>query len=309
MTPLVLVLLAAGPVQVRVSPALAPCVRPALEAIARESALSLAIEAGAPDAGGADVVIADDAELTRVLEGGRGVIATAVDLGIVREGMTATAAGERRRAALAPLMASAVEVARSRNAAAARATLALLRTPPARARMARCFAAAAAPKAGMDAYGRAIVDWWIPQCSLDRNAYNDVNQVLGAPDAANLGGPDLYRGLVSLGQGGYVVIELGETAVDGPGDDIRVYQATSGEPVSLYVSNAAAGPFTLVGLRRACGIRTPGVFSNHCNFDLRSAGVASARYVKVEDGEIYPCLAGGTLSEGADIDSVQTLNR
>jgi hypothetical protein len=310
MTPILLALLAAGPVQVRVSPALAPCVQPALEALARESASSFAITSAAPGAAGeADVVIADDSELTRVLEGGRGVLATAVDLGIVREGMMATAAGERRRTGLAPLMVSAVEMAGARNPAGARGVLALLRTPAARARMARCVSAAAAPKAGLDVYGRAIVDWWIPQCSLDRNAYDDVNQALGAPDAANLGGPDLYRGLVSLGQGGYVVLELGEVAVDGPGDDIRVYQSASNEPVSLYVSSSASGPFTLVGLRRACGIRTPGVFSNHCNFDLRGTGVASARFVKIEDGEIYPCLAGGTLSEGADIDSVQTLNR
>jgi hypothetical protein len=309
MTPLLLAVLAAGPVQVRVSPAVAPCVQPALAALARESAASFTITSGAPDAGEADLVIADDAELTRVLEGGRGVIATAVDLGILREGMTASAAGERRRREMAPLMVSAVERTGARNAAGARRLLALLRTPAARARIARCFTAAEAPKAGMDVYGRAIVDWWIPKCSLDRNAYNDVNEALGAPNAANLGGPDLYRGLVSLGQGGYVVIELGEVAVDGPGDDIRIFQATSNEPVTLYVSNTAAGPFTLVGLRHACGIRTPGIFSNHCNWDLRSAGVASARYVKIEDGEIYPCLAGGTLSEGADIDSVQTLNR
>jgi len=309
MTPLLLAVLAAGPVQVRVSPALAPCVQPALEALARESAPSFAVTSGAPDGGEADLVIADDAELTRVLEGGRGVIATAVDLGIVREGMMAAGAGERRRTSLAPLMVSAVEMAGARNAAAARSVLGLLRTPAARAKMARCFAVTAAPKAGMDAYGRAVADWWIPQCSLDRNAYDDVNQALGAPDAANLGGPDLYRGLVCLGLGGYVVIELGETAVDGPGDDIRVFQSTSNEPVTLYVSNSAAGPFTLVGMRHACGIRTPGVFSNHCDWDLRSAGVASARFVKIEDGEIYPCLAGGTLSEGADIDSVQTLNR
>ena len=56
-------------------------------------------------------------------------------------------------------------------------------------------------------------------------------------------------------------------------------------------------------------MRTTGVFSNHCDFDLRDAGLSMARFVKVEDGEIYPCLAGGTLTEGADLDAVQTLNR
>jgi len=305
-----LAVLAAASLQVQVSPALAPCAQPAVEAVARDAGLRVTVVAARPEGtAGADVVIGDDAELTRLLEGGRGVLASALDLGIVREGMMATSAGERRRAALAPLMATAVEVTGARNGAAARALLAALGAPAARARMARCFGTAAAPKIGMDVYGKAVADWWIPQCSLDRNGYDDVQQAVGPPDAANLGGPDLYRGLVSLGQGGYVVIELGEVAADGPGADIRVYQSTSNEPVTLYASSSASGPFVLVGLRRTCGTRTPGVFSNHCDFDLREAGLASARYVKIEDGEIYPCLAGGTLSEGADIDSVQTLNR
>ena len=309
MTILLAALALATTVQVRVTPALAPCVQPALDAYARETGARLSVTTGAADTAGADVLIADDTDLTRILEGGRAVLKTAADLGLVREGLSATAAGERRRQSTGSLMATAVETTRAANHAGARGLLSYLGTSAARARLDTCFALAALPKAGMDVFGRAIVDWWIPQCSLDRNGYDDVNEALGPPDAANLGGPDLYRGLVSLGQGGYVVIELGEAAVDGPGDDIRIFQATSNEPVSLYVSNSAAGPFTLVGMRHSCGIRTPGIFSNHCDWDLRSANVGSARFVKIEDGEIYPCLAGGTLTEGADIDSVQTLNR
>jgi hypothetical protein len=34
--------------------------------------------------------------------------------------------------------------------------------------------------------------------------------------------------------------------------------------------------------------------------------VTQARYVRVEDGELYPC-PGDTVSEGADLDAVQTL--
>jgi hypothetical protein len=41
---------------------------------------------------------------------------------------------------------------------------------------------------------------------------------------------------------------------------------------------------------------------------LRSGGLAEARYFKIEDGELYPCLAGGTLTEGADIDAIEILN-
>ena len=85
--------------------------------------------------------------------------------------------------------------------------------------------------------------------------------------------------------------------------------ATTGEPVSLYAGDAVSGPFRLVALRRPCGVRSPGIFSNHCDFDLAEAGLASARYLRIEDGELYPCLAGGTLTEGADIDAVELLSR
>jgi hypothetical protein len=51
------------------------------------------------------------------------------------------------------------------------------------------------------------------------------------------------------------------------------------------------------------------VFSNHCDFDLHGAGLAEARYFKIEDGEIYPCLERGTVTEGGDIDAIQILNQ
>ena len=313
MTSLLLALLASSVLQVRLTPALAPCAAPGIEQAAREAGIRVTVEVAAPDAAGeADVVVGEDSDLTRLLEGGRAVLDTAVDLGVPHAGVVATAGGERRRRESGPQMAVAAEIAGSRNGSAARALLAHLRTPAGRTRLARCFGAAAtaAPAAaGMDAYGRAVVDWWMPQCSLERNSYNDAQLAVGPPDAVRLSGIDRYSGLVSLGQGGYVTLELGETAIDRNGPDIRVYQTTSGEPVTLYASATAEGPFVLVGLRRNCGTRTQGVFSNHCDFDLRDAGLGSARFVKVEDGELYPCLAGGTLTEGADLDAVQTLNR
>jgi len=114
--------------------------------------------------------------------------------------------------------------------------------------------------------------------------------------------------MMSLGQGGWVTVDMGATVVDGPGDDVRVYQATSSEEVTVYASSSPRGPFTLLGLREPCRIRSTGIFSNHCDFDLRSGGLSEARYLRVEDGEIYPCLSGDTVSEGADIDAVQALN-
>jgi hypothetical protein len=155
-------------------------------------------------------------------------------------------------------------------------------------------------------FAHAVLDWWVCGCAFAHNSYSDPSEVLGAPNAENLGEKDLYSGMMSLGQGGWVVVDMGRPIVDGPGPDIRVYQTTSSEPVTVYASDSPTGPFKLVGLMRVCGIPSD-VFSNHCDFDLGNSGMASARYLRVEDGEIYPCLAGTTLTEGADIDSVASL--
>ena len=364
----------AAVLHVRASVAFAPCLDPVVKAYSRESAVAAVLDVGIPNAD-ADVVIGDDSEMTRLLEGGTAVLGTAIDLGsvpwvfVLPQGSPATAfsssadvvavlggiagreartllsrtgvarvrvttngedlghaahalvpvslagAGEHRPADVNPLIATAAEIAGARNGSRARGFLAFLASPRGRALVDGCFrprrlgAAGATPSVAAEVYGRAVLDWWLPECSLTHNGYNDPLESLGPPDAANLGGRDLYRGLISLGQGGYVTVELGEPAVDGAGPDIRVFQSVTGEPVTVYASAASQGPFVLLGLRRPCGIRTQGLFSNHCDFDLRDGGLATARYIKVEDGEIYPCLAGGTLTEGADLDAVQVLNR
>ena len=163
-------------------------------------------------------------------------------------------------------------------------------------------------EASPNRFAQAVVESWLPTCSLTHNGYNDPAQVLGPPDALNLGGKDRYQGILSLGQAGHVTVDMGRCITNGPGDDLRIYQATSNEPVNVYVSAAPNGPFVLLDYRRSCGTRSPGLFSNHCDFDLASSGVADARYVRVEDGEIYPCLSGGTITEGADIDAIEVLN-
>ena len=370
----------ADAVHVRASAAFAACLAPALEAFTRSTGVAVTLTTADPDPPqDADLVVGDDLEMTRLLEGGATQAASAVDLGrvpwvlVVPEGSPAGTAsafadrphrgprrprgargarrarrarlalevtsdaaalrrarhalvprslagsGERRRDRRAPLVATAALVAGSPRAVAARRLLAFLSGDAGRRALGGCFdpmpnapvrAASAAGPAGTRAagYAQAVVDWWLPQCSLARNRYNDTEEVLGPPDAVNLGGADNYLGFMSLGQGGYVTVDVG-TFADGPGPDVRVYQTVSGagEPVSLYVSNNPQGPFTLVGLRVPCGERSPGLFSNHCDFDLTAGGVSSARYLKVEDGEIFPCLAAGSVSEGADIDSIEIL--
>jgi len=372
-------------VRVRASEAFAPCLSPALDAFARETGVRAALEVRDPDpAAGADVVVGDDSELTRLLEGGVADLATAFDLGYIpwvfvapegspadvkaaaaaadrvavlpgRIGREARAsiggrvAGDRLRltrdpaelrraryalvprtlagpgvqrpAGVRPLIAVAAAVADSANAAGARSLLAFLKGARGRAALSSCLATAdevgerdttgpAALAAGGPAYATAVVDWWMPRCSLETNAYTDPSAVLGAPDAVFLGVKDHYTGMMSLGQGGYVTVDMGVSAVDGPGPDVRVFQTAGNEPVTLYAATGPQGPFTLVGLQVSCGHRTDGgVFSGHCDFDLHDAGLTEARYFKIEDGEIYPCLERGTVTEGADIDAIQILNQ
>lgn len=154
------------------------------------------------------------------------------------------------------------------------------------------------------AHAKSVVEWSVPACSLARNAYNDPEQVLGPPDATRA------SGYMSLGEKGHVTVDMGGCFVDGTGDDLRVYQAVSDEPVTVYVAGSPDGPFVRIGERERCGVRSGGgVFSNHCTFDLATGEVSEARYVRVEDGEHFPCDRAETDSEGADIDAVQMLNR
>jgi hypothetical protein len=226
--------------------------------------------------------------------------------------------GERRASDVRPLVATAALIRNSPRRASAALLLARLAGADGRRALGGCFdampaaSAQAAPVRSAAVYGQSVVDWWMPACSLARNRYVDPNEALGPPDAINLGGQgENYLGFISLGQGGYVTVDMGLTFADASGPDVRVYQTVSGagEPVTLYAATSPQGPFTLVGLRVPCGERSLGLFSNHCDFDLRAGGLAAARYLKVEDGEIYPCLAAGSVTEGADIDAIEILGR
>jgi len=156
-------------------------------------------------------------------------------------------------------------------------------------------------------YGVAVAEWWIPASSLAQNIYNNPQEAVGAPNAAGFG-PSNYTGFVSLGYGGHVTVDLGGCVTDVAGNDLRIYQSVSSEPLSVYVSTSPEGPFTLLQpFFQDCGTRVQGdAVKKYCDFDLASAAVQKARYVRVEDGEIYPCPCG-TASEGADLDAVQAL--
>jgi hypothetical protein len=158
-------------------------------------------------------------------------------------------------------------------------------------------------------YARSVVSWSVPECSLRQNTYNDPNEVLGPPNARGFG-PFNYEGFFSLGEGGWVVVDMEACAIDGAGADLRVYQAVGSEPVTVFAAGSPNGPFVLLAEGRRCGERIPGNQTiRYCDFDLGEGGVQEARYFKIQDGELYPCDLAETPSEGADIDAVELLHR
>ena len=88
---------------------------------------------------------------------------------------------------------------------------------------------------------------------------------------------------------------------------LAVSQRASAEPVTLYAAGRPEGPYLLIESRKPCGDPNPGTRSGICEFDLSLGEVQEARYLRIEDGELYPC-PGDTVSEGADIDAGQLLN-
>ena len=155
-------------------------------------------------------------------------------------------------------------------------------------------------------YAKSVAGFWVPATCRDQDIYNDPQAALGPPDAGGKG-PDMYYGFVSLGNGGWVDVDMEGCAIDGSGPDVRVFQSVSSEPVTLLASSSPTGPWVLVEYRKPCGARVPDVFSRACTFDLAQAGIEEARYFRVQDGELYPC-PGGTVTEGADIDAIEILN-
>jgi len=162
-----------------------------------------------------------------------------------------------------------------------------------------------------DPWAKAVVDAFFTQCTLrtNRAIFLDPRNALGPPDARGGGqnGLENYSGIVSLGQNGFIVLDMGVCFEDRAGPEVRVFQFIDDEPVTVRVSGSPGGPWTLLGTKR-CGDGGLPYNSNHCDFDLAGSGLKAGRYVMVEDAENFPCDQAGTRTEGADIDAVEALN-
>ncbi|MCS7313184.1 MAG: hypothetical protein NZ742_09785 [Acidobacteria bacterium] len=148
----------------------------------------------------------------------------------------------------------------------------------------------------------------------DTSWYQSPHEALGPPNAQALGPPDQFLGIVSLGIDGSVTVEMGRCISDGPGMDLRVYQAVSNEGVEVQVSQSRAGPWISLGWD-FCGEPTSGLFSGYCDFDLAWGGLSPVRFLRIIDRQRYSHPGSTSCTDwnvnprtpGADIDAVQSL--
>lgn len=144
----------------------------------------------------------------------------------------------------------------------------------------------------------AITGDWYASYSIDLAPRRQCSELsLTDPDGAlgpsDAGGPP-WRNFVSIDDGGEVTFEMGATMVDRPGPDIRVYQYIANEPLEVLVGPTEVGPWYSMGTSWC---------NESCDFDLDSAWVAYARYVKIRD--LSSPLQDCHQTSGADIDSIR----
>ncbi|HOW26505.1 MAG TPA: M14 family zinc carboxypeptidase [Bacteroidales bacterium] len=108
--------------------------------------------------------------------------------------------------------------------------------------------------------------------------------ILGEPDGINY----------SMGYNGWIVLEMQQIILDGPGEDFIVYEGDdTPESFSCFASGSPYGPWTLIGE----GTGTT-------SFDLAGGMVQDARYIKLYDGGDTPSAQDNS---GFDADALEVL--
>ena len=124
-------------------------------------------------------------------------------------------------------------------------------------------------------------------CQIPDNNFGDEGYTPGS-----IGAPDDIS--YSLGKSGWIILDMGDTIHDGPGDDLKVIEGgTPDEGFLCYAGTTMDGPWIL--LDTATGT---------ASFDLSTGPVDKARYIRIKDdgdGSSYGADAG------YDLDAVQVL--
>ncbi|MFZ0389224.1 MAG: M14 family zinc carboxypeptidase [Calditrichia bacterium] len=122
-------------------------------------------------------------------------------------------------------------------------------------------------------------------CRIPGNNNSDEGNTpaaLGAPDNVNY----------SIGRNGYVVLDMGESISDFPGNDLRVVEGdASAEGYTVKVSQQWTGPWQTVGIGNGTQ-----------DFDISSTGLSEFRYVRIEDDGDGSSVAADA---GFDLDAVE----
>lgn len=138
---------------------------------------------------------------------------------------------------------------------------------------------------------------WEQAVECDQLSHHNTSDALGPPNAHGfIDQVHAGSGFISIGEGGSLIVEMGLAVYDGPGDDIRVYEYISFEPIELLASNSSSGPWRSLGTE-LCG--------DSCDYDLGRAGMTYARYIKIQSTN-PPTRCHKTA--GPDIDSVEILH-
>jgi hypothetical protein len=150
-------------------------------------------------------------------------------------------------------------------------------------------------------WGKAIIDSYIGCTDWD-NLFTNPTEALGPPNAWRVDQSiRLLGGIVSLGLKGYIVVDMGVCIFNGEGPDLRVYQFVAHEPLQVFVSPTADGPWADLGVVWC--------WDPYCEFDLEGCIYEAVRYVKIVDQDpVGECVGPSRLTPGADIDAVKALN-
>jgi PKD repeat protein len=128
----------------------------------------------------------------------------------------------------------------------------------------------------------------VAACQIPNNNFSDpgnTQNVLGAPDNA----------AYAMGRNGWIVLDMGDTVVNGAGPDIRIFEANSMQRgYTVYASTMIDGPWTSLG--NGTGTAT---------FDLTAAGLQKSRYIKIKDDGDGSSTGNGI---GFNLDAVQNLH-
>lgn len=124
-------------------------------------------------------------------------------------------------------------------------------------------------------------------CAIPDNNFDDEGTTFAA-----LWETDNVR--YSLGRSGWIVLDMGEVVLNGPGEEIRVIEGDSDqEGYYCYAGPTVDGPWLSLGTGNGSG-----------NFNFSDAGITEARYIRLEDDGNGPASGNDA---GFDLDAVEML--